>query len=113
MNHVELEGCPDRVSNSGLTQVKLVLGKGRHQLVNVLHLKRGNDVDVLREARLAVGDAGNRPHNDVRDFHALKRFNRVTQDIELLHHPTISASTRGVAARWSTRGKVPGLDFPP
>ena len=58
MDHVELEGCPDRVSNRGFTQVKLVIGKGSHQLVDVLHLKRSNDVDVLCEARLAVGDAG-------------------------------------------------------
>ncbi len=113
MNHVELEGSPYRVSDRRFTQVKLVLGKGSHQLVDVLHFKRGNDVDVLREARLAVGDAGNRPNNDVRDFHALERFNRVTQDIELLHHPTFSAGIRGVALRRSNPGKVAGLDSPP
>ncbi len=103
MDHIKLQGCPNRVANRGFTEVEVIGRKRRQQLVDVFQLERGNDVDVLSKARLAVGDAGERPNNQLRHVHTFERFNRVSQDIDLLHDLIISAGIRGVAARPSNR----------
>jgi hypothetical protein len=80
--------------------------KRRKQIANVSHLERGNDVDILSEARLSIGNTGDRTDDQVRRVHAFQRFNGVTQDIDLLHAPGFSSSIRDGAARRSSQGEV-------
>jgi hypothetical protein len=57
------------------------------------------------EMGLAIGDAGERPRNQVWHVHRFGRFNRVSQDIDLL----VSSSWKSVGNVMATRSNCSAL----
>jgi hypothetical protein len=106
MNDVELERCLNCVTDRSFTQVEFIRRKSGKQLSHVLHFKSSNNVDVLSKTSLSISHACDGTNDQIRYVHSLQDFNRVTQDIDLLHDLIISSGIRNVAARLSNRGEV-------